>query len=268
MKRLLTFFSLNRSLWLLLFYIFLSLLLMNFSDGRSLRGVRLVLLQTIEWIDEIKEAITVHQNMEKELLALKKENFDLRLTNIKLREVLIENARLRKLLELKTSSPYHLVAARVIGKGTEEGIRTLILNVGEDDSVRINMAVVNADGLVGRIISTTTSESIVQILMDHNSLVSARLQQSREVGVVGWSGNSWLDLQYISKNIPVKRGELVITSGLSQIYPPGLKIGVVADIIENEYDWFKEIRVKPAVNFNAVEEVFVIRALREEKRDE
>jgi rod shape-determining protein MreC len=95
--------------------------------------------------------------------------------------------------------------------------------------------------------------------MDHDCWVGARLQNSREVGIVGWNGNVWLDLHYIPKNIPVRIGELVITSGLSEIYPPELKIGVVVDIEESEGELFKKVQVTPAVNFNSIEEVFIIR---------
>ena len=94
--------------------------------------------------------------------------------------------------------------------------------------------------------------------MDRNALVSARLQKSREIGVVGWSGNLWLDLYYIPKDVEVEPGEVVITSGLSRIYPKGIKIGVVAEVKEKEYELFKEIKVKPAVNFNQLEDVFVV----------
>jgi rod shape-determining protein MreC len=58
--------------------------------------------------------------------------------------------------------------------------------------------------------------------------------------------------------VKVEPGENVVTSGLSSIYPEGIKIGVVAEVKENEYVFFKEIRIKPAVDFNRLEEVFVI----------
>ncbi len=249
----------KRSVLVLFFYIALSFVLMGLNDAAALRGIRLVLLQGIALLHAVKEKIEVIQITAEENRMLRQENFRLKLTNQKLREALLENARLRRMLNIKKGYPYPLVAARVIGNGVEEGVRSLILNVGETDSVFKNYPVICADGLVGKIIVTTPHQSIAQVLMDHNSLVSARLQRSREVGVIAWSGNSWLELLYIPKNISVETGELVITSGLSKIYPPGLKIGVVTDIRENEYEFFKEIRVQPAVRYNALEEVFVIR---------
>ena len=172
---------------------------------------------------------------------------------------MLENIRLKKLLNLKEETNYSFVAGRVIGSGIEFGVRSFILNIGEEDGVKENLPVINGDGLVGKIISISPDQSITQILMDHNSLVSARLEGSREAGVISWDGNSWLNLLYISRDVPVSLGEVVVTSGLSQIYPPDLQIGIVSDIKQNEYDLFKQIRINPSVNFNALEEVLVIK---------
>lgn len=249
----------KKSIFLLFFYIALSVVLMSFNDSESLYGIRWFLLTVIEEVDYYKMKFTFQRNLEAQNELLKKENFHLHMTNQRLREVLVENARLRRLLHWKKSGEYDLVAARVVGKSPEKNINTLLLNIGRQDSVYKNLAVVNADGLVGKVIATTGHQAIVQILKDHNSRVGVVLQNSREQGMIGWSGNSWLDLLNIPKNIAVEEGEMVITSGFSRIYPAGLKVGVVTSVEENNYDLFKTIKVKSAVNFNAVEEVFVIR---------
>jgi rod shape-determining protein MreC len=146
----------------------------------------------------------------------------------------------------------------VIGTGQEQTIRSLILDVGSADGVVKNQTVVTEQGLVGKILVVESHQSITQILMDQNSLVSARLQKSREIGVVGWSGKLWLDLNYIPREVVIEPGEVVMTSGLSRIYPRGIKIGIVTEVAEVEYKLFKTIKLKPAVNFNNLEEVFVL----------
>ncbi|RMI04826.1 MAG: rod shape-determining protein MreC [Calditrichaeota bacterium] len=248
----------KRPLVLLMIYVFLSTVLMNFSDDTSLRGIRWALLQVIEFMDGLKIDWRTREQLLRENDRLKEENFRLRLTQQKLREIVLENVRLRRLLRLKESSDYKYLAARVIAEGTERGIRSVLIDIGEREGVRKNMAVINAQGLVGKVIATTPGQAIVQILLDQNMFVSARLQNSREVGFISCSGNSWLDLRQIPRNIQVEPGEVVVTSGNSQIYPPGIKIGVVTTIEETEYDFFKQIRVDPAVNFDALEEVFVV----------
>ncbi len=246
------------SLILLSGYIFLSFLLMNTNKPGPLRGIRLGLLAAVSGIHSIQEQFTTLHRLREENEALRRENFQLKVINQQLGEALLQNLRLKRLLGLKDSLNYQFIAARVIGRGTERGVQSIILNVGTTEGARKNCPVITADGLVGRILITEPHHSIVQILMDYNALVSARLQQSREVGTIAWAGNPWLELRYIAKNVAVSVGEAVVTSGLSPIYPAGIKIGVVQSVTENQFAFFKEIHVKPAVNFNALEEVFIM----------
>jgi rod shape-determining protein MreC len=249
----------RKPLFLLTIYVFLSLLMMKFNDPASLRPISNVSLQIVEVFANFSHNISLWKDYQEEARRLGEENARLKRANQKSLEVMLENIRLRKLLDLNESRQYDFISARVIGSGIELGVRSLILNVGERDSVRENMAVINGDGLVGKIISVLPDQSITQVLMDHNSLVSARLEISRESGVIGWDGRSWLNLQYISKDVAVSFGEFVVTSGLSQIYPPNLRIGFVSHIEQNDYDLFKKIRVTPSVDFKAIEEVMILK---------
>ncbi len=217
------------------------------------------MLQIVEFMDAVKHRLYMRTNLEEQNNLLIEENFNLHVNNQQLREMALENARLKKLLKLKQSSPHQVVSAHVIGAGTENLLGTIILDVGENDGVVKNMAVINADGLVGKTISTTPDQAVVQILKDQNAYVSARLEKSREVGSVGWTGGSYLKLFYIPKIAKVDTRESVVTSGLSDIYPPGIRIGIVKSVETSNRDLFKQIKVVPAVKFNALEEVFVIR---------
>lgn len=233
--------------------------MMKFNDPTALGPISNVSLHIVELFANFSYDISLWRDYQEEARRLGEENARLKMAYQKSRKVMLENIRLRKLLDLNESPQYDFIAARVIGSGIELGVRSLILNVGEKDSVRENMPVINGDGLVGKIISVLTDQSITQVLMDHNSLVSARLEISRESGVIAWDGRSWLNLQYISRDVAVSFGELVVTSGLSQIYPPNLRIGKVSHIEQNDYDLFKKIRVTPAVDFKAIEEVMILK---------
>jgi rod shape-determining protein MreC len=231
---------------------------MSLNDSFRLRGMNIVILHGMSWIYGVKGNLNYLENLEAQNKELRKQLLHQSIKNQKLQESMLENLRLRRLLRLKDELGYSYIPATVIGSGQEQSIRSLILNAGKRDQVFKNQAVVTEQGVVGKILDVEDDFSVTQILMDRNSLVSARLQRSREVGLVGWSGNLWLDLYYIPKDIEVESGEIVVTSGLSQIYPKGLKIGIVVEVKENDYELFKQIKVKPAVNFNKIEEVFVI----------
>jgi len=232
---------------------------MNYNDARSLHGIRSASLQFVELFADIRHDISIWKDYQNEANRLRTENALLKLTRQRLQEALLQQRRLQDLVKLPEEPKYDFIAGQVIGFGIEHGVRSLILNVGKADSIAENMPVINGDGLIGRIISVTDGQSITQVLMDHNSLVSARLQRSRESGTISWAGNSWLNLLYISRDVPVLLGEEVVTSGLSEIYPPNLIIGYVSHIEQNEYDLFKDVRVNPAVNFKALEEVLILK---------
>ena len=258
MNKILGLFGQRRTILLLVLYLLLSFLFMATNDPFILRGLRVAILQGIGWVTSVKNQFQYLQELEEENKILRKQLLEFSLSNQRMQEQLLENLRLRRLLKLKEESNFTYLPATVIGIGQEQTIRSLILNVGSADGVVKNQTVVTEQGLVGKILIVEPHESITQILMDQNSLVSARLQKSREIGVIGWSGNLWLDLNYIPRDVAVEPGEVVLTSGLSRLYPRGIKIGIVSEVAEVEYELFKSIKVKPAVNFNSLEEVFIL----------
>jgi rod shape-determining protein MreC len=258
MRFLLKYFSYRNHIFLLGFYILISLVLMNFNDSITLRGLRILLLNFVGWVNSAENKLVYLENLDKENISLKRQNLHLSVANQQLQEIILENIRLRRLLEIKKNSLFEYQAANVIGRGQEETVGSIILDVGKKLGVEKNMPLITDLGLVGKILRVEENYAVAQILFDRNALVSARLQNSREIGTISWGGNVWLDLLYISKDVEVTPGETVITSGLSQIYPAGLKIGIVGEVEQIEYSLFKRIKVRPSVNFNSLEEVFVI----------
>ena len=258
MRRYFGVFNQQRSLFLFLSYTTLSFILMSLNDPFVLRGIRIVALQFISIADSFESKIERVSGLEEDNKILRKQLLEMSIKNQRLQEEMIENIRLKRLLNFKESSDYKIISAKVIGFGQEQTVQSLIINVGNADGLAKNMPVVTERGIVGKIFTVENNQSSVQILKDRNMLVSVRLQKSREVGVITWTGNIWLDLNYIPKEIKVQPGEVIITSGLSRIYPEGLKIGIVSEVEENEYELFKQIKVKPAVESQRLEEVFVL----------
>ncbi|MEZ4748421.1 MAG: rod shape-determining protein MreC [Calditrichia bacterium] len=250
----------NKSLFFLILYIVLSAIMMNFSEPAALSGIRWVLLQVSEKANAVVSYFSLQSDLEVQNEYLTKENFELRVRDQQLREMVLENARLKRMLGFRESEPGEYVAAQVIASGPEKNIGSVVIDVGEDDSVAVNMAVVNANGLVGKIFEVTSSQALVQLLKDRNAFVSARLQGSREIGTIAWTGSGiQLEMQHILKNIPVEEGEMVLTSGMGGVYPVGIQIGIVVSVKDDERGMFRKILVQPSVNFNALEEVFVVR---------
>lgn len=190
---------------------------------------------------------------------LRQKNAELMLENSKLMEALLENKRLREMLAFKSESQLELIPAKVIGKGGNEFIQSIILSVGSVDSLQRNIPVVTAQGLVGKLNNLSHNYATAHLLLDRNFKVSAMIQRSRVTGIINWYGGNQVILAAVPKRSDVKVGDAVVTSGYSSIFPEGLKIGIVIRIIEDTPDMFMTIIVKPAVDFTKLEEVFVIK---------
>lgn len=144
-------------------------------------------------------------------------------------------------------SPSNYRWARVIDKGSADGIRR-------------NMAVVNADGLVGKIISVSTNQATVLLLIDPKAAAGARVENRRDTGKVQGNGEAeGLSLELIASNSEIFEGDLVVTSGYdSGIYPPGIPIGLVSDVLTDERRPDQTVEVEPFVDFTGLDYVRVL----------
>jgi rod shape-determining protein MreC len=243
---------------LLLIYLTLSMLLMLSSDSRLVEGIRSAALESFGVIFDAYNSATSYFNLRDINSHLQLQNTRLAYENSQLQDALLENRRLRRLLQFKYDVEYDLIPAKVVGFSPHDFVSGLLLSSGDLQKFHKNSAVMVADGLVGKIVKITGSHAICQILMDPNSRVSVRIQRNRELGIVSWDGENQLKLDHIPNTISVQEGDVLLTSGFSQIYPPGIKVGVITRFNKNDEGLFQDITVRPSVNFNRLEEVFVL----------
>jgi rod shape-determining protein MreC len=180
--------------------------------------------------------------------------------NEELREIQGEYQLLLDLFNRARQAPeYTRQTASVIGRDTSPSIRSIIIDKGSDDGVRVGMPVEGARGLVGRVYRTTQHSAQVALITDNASAVPARLGNSRATGLLrgGGLGGSlvmdWIDLKY-----QVAIGEVALTSGLGGEFPPDIVIGRVSEVFRSEAELSQRAVVQPAVDFDALEVVFVI----------
>jgi rod shape-determining protein MreC len=169
-----------------------------------------------------------------------------------------ENARLRRMLEFNIQMPYKLVPTKVIGVGTNPNAKSIIINVGLNRGIRVNNPIVTADGIVGKTIGVNQTSSIVQLLTDHNCRVSALDQNTRTQGIIRWRGGKLLQMGEVPVESQLAVGDTIISSGFGGIFPPGIRVGIVVYAKNQTGSLFKDILVKPSVQFWSLEEVFVI----------
>lgn len=200
--------------------------------------------------------LLVTVNQENELL--KKENARLRMDNSGLMEKEYENRRLKNFLGLKASLDYPSILAQVIGLDASGVYRTVFINRGREDGITYNMPVMVSDGVVGKILAASAKMSQVGLITDASVSIDARVDRTRDRGVVVGDSNNACVLKYLNRKASVKPGDRVITSGLDGFFPKGLLIGVVESVQPGQQGLFLEASVQPTANFYEMEEVLII----------
>jgi len=208
------------------------------------------------------DAVVPRGQLVRENEALRRENQELKLQNDRAREIDRENARLRQLLGWQQQKPWKLKLGNVILREPANWWRTVQIDLGSRDGIKVNMPVLTTEGLVGRISAVSLAQSQVVLLGDPNCKVSALVQnESRVSGVIGPYGpidGSLVAMTYLPPNANVKPGQNVVTSGNGGIFPKEIVIGKVVDSHPAEFGLSTEARVKVAADLNSLEEVWVL----------
>lgn len=200
-------------------------------------------------------------NLKQENKDLKEQNQELLKQVSEMGTIKAENDTLREYANLSDKyTKYTTVPAYIIDRDLSNFSSTIVINIGKKDGININMAVVASEGVVGHIISVTETTAKVQPIIDPASSTSAVMNISRDnVIVKGELGSSdKLKATYISADAKLVLNDEVETSGLGGIYPKGLKIGKLVEIVEQQNVTEKYGIIEAAVDFSKLENVLVI----------
>jgi rod shape-determining protein MreC len=179
-------------------------------------------------------------------------------------ELYLQNQRFRQFFQLSELGQFDYTFASVIGRDISYPGSGYVLNKGLRDTISINMVVVAPKGLVGRIVRVGETSSIVQMLNDKDLRVSCRIQRNRFAAILSYDLNNTFLLNYVPNSIDVRVGDVIVTSGLSPIYPKGIRIGTVKSVVNQSRELFKNIEIQPAVQFDRLDEVFIVKKSDEE----
>ena len=195
--------------------------------------------------------------------SLEKENAELKERSVDYDEILAENKRYRELLDFKAAHrQFNVRAGSVISRDYGTWSNTMVIDIGSEDGIEENMAVVTPAGVVGFISDVYPHSSRVQLLTDPRTSIGAIVQrpESRVSSVVRGNGNVPTEPQFvnIAKDADILEGDTLVTSGFGSIYPKGLYIGTIVSIHQDDNDFVKYAVIRPGVDFSKLEEVFVI----------
>jgi rod shape-determining protein MreC len=227
----------------------------------SVHGVTRWFTNTVTSIRELKRLRSELEKARDRLMEYERVSRDLA-------ELRRENRELRDQLGFAQGLPFHYIPAQVIARDPGNQFSTITVNRGSMHGLREGMPVIafqgGLQGLVGRVVLVSLGTSIVQPITDPNSYVAARLQSSRFDGLVAGSqgGSDTLTMSYVKKLAvnEVQYGELVISSGMGQLFPEGIHIGRVREMRAKGYEASLELEVEPIVDFSRLEYVYIIDA--------
>ncbi len=264
--------------------IVLSLILLSshFSEAESgplhavQRGVSAVFAPVGEVASKALKPVRDLVNWFDETFDARGENEDLRTEVAKLRSQLIaseeaenDNEQFRKLLELRDENPgvgeYDLVTGRVIQRSPTVWFSDVTIDVGSSSDIERNDAVINGDGLVGRITDMTAGTAKVELITDHDNAVSAQVLPSGPSGIVEPEVGDPEDLllDFIDSNETIQENQTLATAGwsngqISSAYPPGIPIGRVSEAEAGEQQEFQRVHVEPYADLRELEFVQVL----------
>ena len=206
----------------------------------------------IPWNDYLWLVNTRQRN-----LILEHENQQLRGQLQQIKEISLQNTRLRKLLAFVDDLDLPALPAQVIGEDASNWARTIIIDKGTEAGLRNGLPVVAAQGVVGRIIKIAPNSSRVLLITDASSAIAALIQRTRTRSVARGRGDD-LSIEYALHNADISVGDLLVTSGMGGVFPKGLPLGEVTAVKAGQFGLFQQVRATPMVDFTHLEEVMVV----------
>jgi rod shape-determining protein MreC len=175
-----------------------------------------------------------------------------------------------RLDSIKQYRQYQYLSAKVISNSVFLQQNYMVLHRGSNQGLEANMAVVGIDGVMGTIVHVSENMSLVMSLLNRQSKVIATLKKGSGLGEISWDGKDprYLVLTKIPKTVVVKKGDTVVTSPYSDKFPPGLPIGIVQEVEQDQETNTYILLVKTAVNFYNVQHAYAVKNRLEEEMDE
>lgn len=194
---------------------------------------------------------------------IQKELAELRSENLRLREALVASDRFQRFGDYRDQQDLPLRPANVSAEDLSPWFKSITIDQGSSHGIEPGMPVITDEGVVGVVSGTSPHFSRVLLMIDPQSQVDTYTQRSRARGSARGGADGSCSLEYVLRESDVQPGDDLLTSGLDGIYPKGLRVGRVSRIDREPYGLFQRVEVEPAVDFYALEEVFVILERRE-----
>ena len=162
------------------------------------------------------------------------------------------------LIEFLDKDERPFVIAKVIGYDATQWSKVIFINRGTNHKVQKNSSVMNNAGVIGHVIHSSPNSSKVLLITDGRSAVDSLFQETRESGITVGTGENICEMKFVPISAKINLGDKVISSGLGGVFPKGLVVGRVVDIVKQSQDLFQDIMVEPSADLSNIEEVIVL----------
>jgi rod shape-determining protein MreC len=214
--------------------------------GVVLHPVQQVLLIPSRAIDSVSEYFASLSALQRENERLKQEQLANAQTLQQARDLAVENDRLRKLLGARERLPNAALLASVLYETRDRFARKIVLHAGTNDGVRPGSPVIDDRGVVGQVTRVFRDTSEVTLLTDKDQAIPVQIQRNGLRGVAfGGAEPGTLDLRFMASNADVVKDDVVVTSGLDGVYPPGLAVAKVERVERATTDQFARMVMRP-----------------------
>lgn len=253
----------RKFLFALLLFVSIFAVITAKSEHAFITSLRIKILDTLtpvmataslplELIRNSEESLKTYLFVHSKNAKLEEENKKLRLQVAFLYQVQKENDKLKDLLKYIKEIEYKYITAKVVGNASGPFARSALINAGEDDAILKGQAVIMNGGLVGRIIEVGKNSARILLLTDINSKIPVISMDSRERSVLTGNNNDNPKLIYLPKQSKIADGEMIVTSGDGNIFPPGLMVGRASKLEDGSYEVF------PFVSWHSIEYVSIL----------
>jgi rod shape-determining protein MreC len=172
-----------------------------------------------------------------------------------------ENAQLRELLAMRDRTELGTVTARTVALAPSSFEWTITIDVGSEDGIERDMPVVDGDGLVGRVIQVTPDASRVLLSIDPNFSAASRTARTGEIGPIDGRGGDPMVMRPLDPDADIAVGDEIVTSSYQGgVFPAGIPIGTVSEVLETGSRLTREVLVSPFVDFTRLDHVLVVRS--------
>jgi rod shape-determining protein MreC len=197
-------------------------------------------------------------DMEIEISKLKKENLKIKVNLQRIDVLENEVTRLRSIKAAAIKKIENIKIAKVIQRDVIPNKKSLKMNIGSKDNIRMGQTVMGVNGLIGQVVEINSFTSKVLLITDSSSNVPAIIARTgQQVIIKGESQTDMMEISFLKNEADIQKGDLIVTSGQAKRFIASIKVGRVKDIVKNEGERFSRVTLMPLENINDINEVII-----------